>query len=58
MSQDKLQKYIFSDNQISNFGGFVDAFKPIDVRLINEGYTIKDGRIIPPKEKTYEKQKV
>lgn len=58
MRQDKPQKYIFSDNQISNFGGFVDDLKAIDVRLINEGYTIKDGKITPPKEKIYEKQKV
>jgi hypothetical protein len=56
MSQDKPRKNnIFNDSQISDFGTFLDALKAVDVRLINEGYTIKNGKIIPPKEKTYEK---
>lgn len=60
MSQDNQQEYIFNDSQIANLGGFLDSIKQVHVRLINEGYQIKDGEIIPPKikEKKYEQQKL
>lgn len=60
MSQDNQEQYIFNDSQIANLGGFLDALKQVHVRLINEGYQIKDDKITPPKikEKEYEQQKL
>ncbi len=58
MSQDNQQKYIFDDSQIANLGGFLDALKQVHVRLVNEGYQVKDGKIIPPKIKEYEQKKL
>lgn len=50
-------KQIFNNDQISNWGGFVDSIRQVHIRLLSEGYTIKDGKIYPPEEKNYEKQK-
>jgi len=42
---------IFTDQGIKNIIAFSDTIKRIHIRLIKEGYIIKDGEIIPPKEK-------
>lgn len=48
MLENNQQKLIFTQAQINNFAGFYDALKKVHNRLIKEGYTIKDGQIIPP----------
>jgi len=40
----------FTPEQIENFVGFFHSLRRIHIRLIKEGYTIKDGKIIPPKK--------
>jgi len=45
----KDKKYIFTEKQISDFAGLYHSLKKVHIRLINEGYTIKNGEIIPPK---------
>ena len=42
---------IFSDQGIKNIIAFSDTLRRIHIRLIREGYVIKDGKIIPPEEK-------
>ncbi len=49
MQTKNSKELIFNDKEIENFAGFYDALKRVRNRLINEGYTIKDGQIIPPK---------
>jgi hypothetical protein len=44
----KKKDDIFTDKEIENFAGFFNALKKVHVRLIKEGYKIKDGKIIPP----------
>jgi hypothetical protein len=39
---------IFTDAEMENFAGFYQALKKVHIRLIKEGYTIGDGKIIPP----------
>jgi len=39
---------IFSQTEIDNFVAFSSTLKRIHNRLISEGYTIKDGKIIKP----------
>lgn len=47
------QNQIFTEAEIQNFAGFFNAIKKVHTRLIREGYTIKDGKIIkPPINKT------
>ena len=36
---------IFSDQGINNIVEFSDTLKRIHIRLINEGYVIKDGKV-------------
>lgn len=43
--------YIFTEKEIENFAGIYNALKQVHIRLIKEGYTIKDGKIIPPANK-------
>lgn len=43
------QNQIFTNSQIQNFAGFYAAIKRVHSRLISEGYTIRDGQILPPK---------
>jgi len=49
MENNNLQNQIFTDSQIQNFVGFYSAIKRVHLRLIGEGYIIKDGQISPPK---------
>lgn len=42
------QNQIFTEAEIQNFAGFFNAIKKVHTRLIREGYTIKDGKIIKP----------
>lgn len=42
---------IFSDQGIKNIAAFSETLKKIHARLINEGYVIKNGEIIPPTKK-------
>ena len=51
MEQKKDQQNIFTEEQISNFADLYDALKKVHVRLISEGYTIENDKIIPPKDK-------
>lgn len=44
----KKKEYIFTEKEIENFAGFYNALKQVHVRLIKEGYKIKDGKITPP----------
>lgn len=39
---------IFTDKEIENFAGFFNALKKVHIRLIKEGYKIKDGKITLP----------
>ena len=42
------QSQIFTEEQIKNFAGFYNSLKAVHNRLINEGYTINNGEILPP----------
>jgi hypothetical protein len=42
-------RHIFTDEQLDNFAGFYSALKRVHTRLIQEGYTIENGKITPPK---------
>ena len=44
----KQNKYIFSDQQITNFVDYYHLLKRIHNRLLSEGYIIKDGKISKP----------
>jgi len=44
----KKNDYIFTEKEIENFAGFYNALKKVHIRLIKEGYKIKDGKITPP----------
>jgi len=39
---------IFTGKEIEDFAGFFNALKKVHIRLIKEGYKIKDGKITPP----------
>ena len=43
------EKRIFTDEGIKNISRFQDTLKRIHIRLISEGYAIKDGKIEKPK---------
>ena len=43
------EKRIFTDEGIKNISRFQDTLKRIHIRLISEGYVIKDGKIEKPK---------
>ncbi len=45
----KIENNMFTDKEIEKFVGFYNAFKQVHIRLIKEGYIIKNGKIIPPK---------
>lgn len=49
MENNNLQNQIFTDSQIQNFVGFYSAIKRVHLRLIGEGYIIKNGEVLPPK---------
>ena len=51
MDDQQLQTHIFSKEQINNIVGFFITLKRIHQRLLDEGYTIKKHKIIPPKIK-------
>jgi hypothetical protein len=46
--ENKVNTNIFTEKEIANFSAFCEAMKKIHVRLINEGYDIKDGAIFAP----------
>jgi len=46
----KNKEYIFTEKEIENFAGFYNALKQVYIRLVKEGYKIKDGNILPPKK--------
>jgi len=48
MEKQDHQNDIFTIEQIQNFAGFFNAIKKVHTRLIREGYTIKNGKIIRP----------
>lgn len=50
------QNEIFTEEQIRNFADFSNSIKTVHNRLVREGYTIKDGKIIPPKKLELKKQ--
>lgn len=43
---------IFSDQGINNIVEFSDTLKRIHIRLINEGYVIKDGKVYKLEDNT------
>jgi hypothetical protein len=47
MARSKNNK--FSDEAIRNIAGLFDTLKKIHIRLMNEGWGYKDGKLIPPK---------
>jgi hypothetical protein len=47
----KKKEYIFTEREVENFAGFYNALKQVYIRLIKEGYEIKDGKITPPSDK-------
>jgi len=56
LNDEKLEKInetsqtnIFTEEGIKNISHFQDTLKRIHIRLISEGYTIKDGKIEKPK---------
>lgn len=51
MENNNQQNNIFTSEQINNFAGFYNALAKVHNRLIKEGYTIKNGQIIPPQNK-------
>ncbi|MGI6374108.1 MAG: hypothetical protein ACOX0C_02120 [Patescibacteria group bacterium] len=51
MENQNQQNNIFTNGEIQNIVGFCNALKKVHNRLIREGYTIKEGKIIPPPEK-------
>lgn len=38
----------FSDEAVDNFATLFDILKQIHIRLLKEGYTIEEDKIIPP----------
>lgn len=38
----------FNKEEIQNFSAFSNTLKRIHIRLVSEGYTIKDGLILKP----------
>jgi 23S rRNA maturation-related 3'-5' exoribonuclease YhaM len=48
-NENASQTNIFTDEGIKNISRFQDTLKRIHIRLISEGYTIKDGKIEKPK---------
>lgn len=53
MAAENQQNYIFTNEEIKNFEGLYIAIKKVHCRLMEEGYTIIDGKIIEPKNQTY-----
>jgi hypothetical protein len=48
-NENASQTNIFIEEGIKNISRFQDTLKRIHIRLISEGYTIKDGKIEKPK---------
>ena len=42
---------VFSQQEIDNLKAFSDTLKRIHIRLVSEGYTLKDGNIYKPVDK-------
>jgi len=51
MSDQSQQNPMFSPEQIDTFAGFFNTLQKIHRRLIASGYTIEDGKLIPPASK-------
>lgn len=52
MTKPYKKKYRFTEEGIKNIIALAKTLKRIHIRLIKEGYIIKDGQIIEPKRKT------
>jgi len=50
MTTTMVKSSILSQNAIDNFVAFSSTLRRIHTRLIDEGYTIKDGKIIRPND--------
>jgi len=48
-NENASQTNIFTDEGIKNISRFQDTLKRIHIRLVSEGYVIKDGKIEKPK---------
>jgi 23S rRNA maturation-related 3'-5' exoribonuclease YhaM len=48
-NENASQTNIFTEEGIKNISRFQDTLKRIHIRLISEGYVIKDGKIEKPK---------
>jgi len=42
---------VFSDKEMENFLGLFEILRRVHTRLIGEGYTIRAGEIIPPRDR-------
>jgi len=49
-TEDKERHRIFSYDSLVNFGAFGETCQRIHTRLMVEGYTIVDGKIVPPQK--------
>ncbi len=49
MEETKAKQDHFTDKEINNFTCLFHVLARIHKRLIQQGYTIKNGEIIPPK---------
>mgnify|MGYP001606650459 CR=1 FL=1 len=48
MPQEDQQIHKFSDEQIKTLAGFLDWHKRVHIRLMQSGFTIREGKLIPP----------
>lgn len=44
----------FTDEQVEQIAGFLDVLKRIHIRLMAEGYTLKDGKFVKPTDERAE----
>jgi len=42
---------VFSQQEIDSLKAFSDTLKRIHIRIVSEGYTVKDGKICKPVDK-------
>ena len=52
MADDTKGNTIFTEVQMRDLHAFGEILKQIHYRLEAEGYIIKDGKIVPPKQKS------
>ena len=58
MSENILKIERFSKEEVNGLVGFSDILKRIHIRLISEGYTIKEGKFYKPEHKIKNSAKI